>query len=160
AVSRPRSPDRDGESGDRPDVAMSSINCVRGSAAGAIESALFDRRDRLGMLQPAVDSLLNDPHPAVKAAAVGLALPLYNIDRGVAVEAFLKACSHQDDGVLLAYDLNHVLRYTILDFADRVRPLIERMVASSIGKVAKTGAAWAALAWSHKGLMEDVTREC
>ena len=83
---------------------------------------LFDHPERLGLLRSAIDSLLDDPHPAVRAAAVGLALPLFNIKREDAVDAFLRACSHQDDAVLLAYDLNHFLRYTILDFADRLRP--------------------------------------
>ena len=160
AVSRPRNPDRDGDSGDRPDVAMSSINCVRGAAAGAIEAVLFNRQELLGMLQSAVDSLLIDAHAAVRAAAAGLALPLYNIDRTAAVEAFLTACSHPEDAVLCSYDLNHFLRYTILDHWERLKPLIERMVASRIGKVAKTGAAWAAVAWSHKGLMDDIVSAC
>ncbi len=160
AVSRTRDSDRDGQGGDRPDVAMSSINCVRGAAAGAIEAVLFDHPRQFGMFQSAVYSLLDDPHAAVRAASVGLALPLYNIERGVAVEAFLKACSHPEDAVLLAYDLNHFLRYTVLDFADRLVPLINRMVASKIGKVAKTGAAWAALAWAHRGLMDEVVGAC
>lgn len=133
---------------------------MRGVVAGAIEAVLFDHPERLGMVQSAVDSLLNDPHAAVRAAAVGLALPLYNIDREVAVGAFLKACSHEDDEVLQSYHINHLLHYTILDFADRLRPLIERMVASRIGEVAKSGAAWASLAWAHQGLMDDIVSVC
>ncbi|MHB8879719.1 MAG: hypothetical protein ACYC8T_39025, partial [Myxococcaceae bacterium] len=70
--------------------------------------------------------------------------------------AFLKACSHSDDGVLLAYDLNPFLRYTILDSADHLRPLIRRMVASKVGKVAKAGAGWAAVAWAHRELFDDI----
>ncbi len=159
AFSRPEG-DNQNEDADLSGVPATSINCVRGSAAGAIEAVLFQHRGRLGLLQTAVDSLLNDPHPSVRAAAVGLALPLYNIDRAVAVEAFLRACSHQDDAILLAYDLNHVLRYTILDFANHLKPLIERMVASRIGKVAETGATWAALAWVHRGVMGDIVGAC
>ena len=101
AVSRPRNPDQDGDSGNRPDVPASSINCVRGTAAGAIKAVLFNSPERLDMLQSAIDSLLNDPHAAVRAAGVGLALPLYNIDHKVAVNSFLETCSHPEDGVLL-----------------------------------------------------------
>jgi hypothetical protein len=139
---------------------MSSINCVRGAAAGAIEAVLFNRPEHFAVFQPAVVSLLNDPHTAVRAAALGLALPLLNINRTVAVDAFRRGCSHEDDEVLLAYDLNHFLRYTILDYADRLMPLIERMVASQIGEVAKSGARWAVVAWVHRGLMEDVAIGC
>src|SRR5262249_29080289 len=84
AISLPTHPDRANQSEDSPDGAASSMNCVRGAAARAIEAILFDQRGRLGILQAAVTSLLNDPHAAVRAAAIGLALPLYNIDRGVA----------------------------------------------------------------------------
>jgi hypothetical protein len=160
AISRANSPDRDSKGGDEPDVAMFSNDCVRGAAAGAIQAVLFDHPERLGLLRSAIDSLLDDPHPAVRAAAIGLALPLYNINRQDAVDAFLKACSHPDDAVLRAHDLNHFLMYTILNFVDRLRPLIERMVASSVGKVAKAGAAWATLAWAHRGLFDDIVTVC
>jgi hypothetical protein len=62
--------------------------------------------------------------------------------------------------VLVSYGLKDFLRYTILDFADRLRPLIERMVGSKVGKVTIAGAAWAALAWAHRGLFDDIVSEC
>src|SRR5208337_2752576 len=52
------------------------------------------------------------------------------------------------------------LSYTILDHSERLKPLIERMVASRISKVAKTGAARAAVAWSHKGMTGDIASVC
>ena len=130
AVSRQRDSGQGGESGDQQDVALSSINCVRGVVARAIKAFLFEHPERLGDLKTAIDSLLNDPHAAVRAAAIGLALPLYNIERVIAVDMFLRGCSHADDHVLQAFDLNHFLRYTILDFAESLRSLIERMVKS------------------------------
>ncbi|MDX2039414.1 MAG: hypothetical protein SFX72_22400 [Isosphaeraceae bacterium] len=156
AVTRARNLDPEGESGVWSDVELTSINCVRGAAAGAIKALLFDQPNRLGMLQAAVDSLVDDPHAAVRAAAVGLALPIYNIDRAKAVDVFLRACEHPDDQVLTAYDLRRFLGYTILEFAETLRPLIDRMVNSKLGNVAKLGAAWAALGWVHRGHFDDI----
>ena len=34
------------------------------------------------------------------------------------------------------------------------------MVASRVGKVAKAGAAWAALAWAYRGLLDDIVSDC
>jgi hypothetical protein len=50
----------------------------------------------------------------VRAAAIGLALPLFNIDRAAAVGAFLTAGAHEGDEVLGARYVNEFLRYTIL----------------------------------------------
>ena len=82
---------RPGRGGRRPAGCGPERDQLRaGSAAGAIEAVLFERPERLGILQPAVESLLDDPHAAVRVAAVGLTLPLLNIDRGVAIDAFLR----------------------------------------------------------------------
>jgi hypothetical protein len=160
SIRRARRRDSNDAGADRPDVEMSAINCVRGAAAGAIKSLLFHNPERLRILRPAVDSLLGDPHAAVRVAAVGLAVPLLNVDRKAALDAFLRACAHPDDEVLGGRDLNHFLSYTILDHADRLQPLIDRMVASSIGDVAKAGAIWAAVAWSHRELLQDTALTC
>jgi hypothetical protein len=145
---------------DSPDVVQSAINCVRGSAAGAIEALLFDRPGRIESLRPAIEALLDDPHPAVRVAATGVTLPLLNLDRDSAIEALLRACSHADDRVLGSFDLARFLRYTVLDHPDKLKPLIGRMVSSRIGEVAKAGACWAAIAWSYRGGMGDVVESC
>ena len=54
--------------------------------------------------------------------------------------------------MLRSPDLGHFLGYTVLGHADRLKPLIDRMVASVIGEVAKAGAGWAAVAWSYRGI--------
>ncbi|MFO0954881.1 MAG: hypothetical protein U0835_27705, partial [Isosphaeraceae bacterium] len=57
-------------------------------------------------------------------------------------------------------DLNPFLKYTILQFSEQLRPLIERMVTSQIGEVASKGALWATVAWVHRGLMDDIASAC
>jgi hypothetical protein len=151
---------RAGEEERDPDLRSTSINCVRGVAAEAIQSILFRRRDRLDFFRPAIGSLINDPHPAVRLAAIGLALPMWNIDRGEAVTVFLTACSHEDDRVLRSPDVNHFFQYTILRYMDEFGPLVKRMVESPIKEVAKMGGGWVAVVWAHRGLWQDRLDDC
>ena len=154
--SRPGRSDSPGE----PDVLSTSINCVRGAAAEAIQAILFARRDALGTFGPAIEGLTRDPHPSVRFAAIGLSLPLLNIDRAVAVASFLAACTHERDEVLRARYVNEFLRYTILKHVDEFEPLIERMVRSSVVEVAESGAGWVAAVWAHGEKWEDRLERC
>jgi hypothetical protein len=143
-----------------PDIQGTSINCVRGVAAEAIQAILFARRDARETLGPAVEVLTRDPHPSMRVAAIGLALPLVNIDRADAVATFLAACAHQNDEVLRAGYVNDFLRYTILRHVDEMGPLIERMVRSPLAEVARAGAGWVGVVWAHSGIWEDRLERC
>ena len=155
---------REGEyamySGGEPDILGTSINCVRGVAAGAIQAILFARRDALEIFGPAVEALVQDPHPAVRVAAIGLTLPLFNIDRVAALRTFLAACSHERDDVLRARAVNEVFRYTIVEHVDEFGPLIERMVRSPVDEVAKAGAGWVGVVWAHRAIWQDRLEKC
>jgi hypothetical protein len=144
----------------QPDILGTSINCVRGVLAEAIQAILFARRDARGIFDSAVKALARDPHPSVRVAAIGLALPLFNIDREAAVATFLAACAHESDEVLRARYVNDFLRYTILKHVDELGPLIERMMRSPIAEVAQTGGGWVAVGWAHSGIWEDRLDRC
>jgi hypothetical protein len=143
-----------------PDIAGTSINCVRGVAADAIRAILFARREQYEVFRPAVEALTRDPHPSVRVAAIGLALPLLNIDRAAAITTFLAACSHDRDDVLRARSVNEFLRYTIVNHVDELGPLIERMVGSPVDEVARAGAGWVGVVWAHRGRWEDRLGRC
>jgi HEAT repeat protein len=103
--------------------------------------------------------VLADPSPAVRSAALRVCLPILNIDRAAAVDAFLRACSHPDDRVLRGHYLNDFLSYTIHQ-PGPLEPLIRRMADSTDDQVAESGAAWATLAWLKFGAMTDVATAC
>jgi hypothetical protein len=155
---------REGEyamySGGEPDILGTSINCVRGVAAEAIQAILFARRDAYAIFGPAVEALVQDPHPAVRVAAIGLALPLYNIDRAAALKTFLAAASHERDDVLRARSVNELFRYTIVERADDLSSLIERMVRSPVNEVAKAGAGWVGVVWAHRAMWQGRLETC
>ncbi len=152
-------PDRSDWPG-QPDILGTSINCVRGVAAEAIQAILFARRDARETFAPAVEALTRDPHPSVRVAAIGLALPLFNIDPEAAVATFLAACAHESDEVLRARYVNDFLRYTILRHVDAFGPLIERMMRSPVAEVVQAGGGWVAAVWAHSGMWEDRLERC
>jgi len=139
----------------QPDLLTSSINCVRGVAVEAVQSLLFYRRDKLDLLRPAVDALIADPHPAVRVAAIGLALPLWSVDKIDAVRVFLTACSHQDDAVLTSPHVANFFQYAILRYSESFGPLIRRMLGSPNREVARAGAAWVSVIWAHTAASRD-----
>jgi hypothetical protein len=143
-----------------PDILGTSFNCVRGVAAEAIRAILFARRDEREMFRSAIAALTRDPHPAVRVAAIGLALPLLNIDRAAAITTFLAACSHELDDVLRARYVNEFLRYTIVKHVDNFGLLIERMVRSPVDEVAKAGAGWVGVVWAYRETWEDRLERC
>jgi hypothetical protein len=143
-----------------PDILGTSINCVRGAAAETILAILFTRREARETFARAIEALTHDPHPSVRVATVGLALPLFNIDRAAAVTTFLAACAHESDEVLRAHYVNEFLRYTILKYADDVGPLIERMVRSRVDDVARAGAGWVSVVWAHSGMWGERFARC
>jgi hypothetical protein len=128
-----------------------SLNCVRGAATETICALLFTQRDRISLFKPAIDSLVNDPHDAVRIAAVGLALPIRNSDRRRGAETFALACSHPDYHVLESHHIDEFLSYALLENSDLLLPIINRMLSCPDSKIVERGANWVGEAWLHKG---------
>lgn len=66
-----------------------SINCVRGSAAGAVGSLLWRVEDLYIEFKETVSKLCDDINPAVKLANLSALCSIYNIDRDWATEKVL-----------------------------------------------------------------------
>jgi hypothetical protein len=56
--------------------------------------------------------------------------------------------------------LSHFVRYAIANYAEEIRPLIERMVRSPVNNVAKTGAQWVGVAWGYREWWNDLFEIC
>jgi hypothetical protein len=139
-----------------PDPVSTSINCVRGAAASVLSEFLYTRVTRLPLFQQAIGTLIQDPHVAVRISSVGLAVPVLNLDRALAMQIFLKACDHPDDQVLRSDHTDYYLRYALFDDPERLCPLIRRMLDCNIEEVAERGANWVAEAFTHKKQWGDL----
>lgn len=143
-----------------PNVARSGLNCVRGTAALAIKDFLFADQSLYAHLEEAIVALANDKNVAVRASAIATCVPILNINRDKAIAHFIAICKTADDRVFESHYLDWFMRYAFWSHHDALIPIIERMLQSSIGEVAKTGATWVTAAWMHKGWCENLLLTC
>ncbi len=151
------SPDQGSEHLDS--LETNALNVTRGKAGFAIRSLLFKQRNLFVSLRPALESLIRDDHPAVRVAGLAACLPVINIDRNLAVDWFLRGCEGPD-AILATREAKDFLRYTYRTYLNRLRPLLERMVASPLPKVATAGAAQVAACFLVEGCLEEEFERC
>lgn len=138
---------------------QNTINCVRGVAAGAIGQLLWERKDRLEQVRPGIESLIQDPHPAVRMAAIEAIEPVMNIDKDLAVSWFCKACK-DDLRVAASPRALRFFNYTVPDHIDQVGPIIQQMVLSPLDDVALQGASQVTARWLFHGFFENEFNQC
>jgi hypothetical protein len=138
---------------------QNTINCVRGVAAESIGRLLWNNADLLKELRPAIESLVNDPHPAVRMASIEALLPVLNIDKDQAVAWFCEACKNDlrvaasPRGVL-------VFNYTVSSHFDKIASLIRAMVRSPLDEVSQEGAEEVTARWLFHRLFEEELDRC
>ena len=138
---------------------QNTINCVRGVAASAIGQLLWERKDRLEQVRTGIESLVSDPHPAVRMAAIEAIEPVLNIDRDLAVYWFCEACK-DDLRVPASPRALNFFNYTLQSHIDQIGPIIQRMVFSPLDDVAKEGARQVTARWLFHGFFEKEFAEC
>jgi hypothetical protein len=135
------------------------INCVRSLSVIAISSLLFSHRELLDRFRPALERLLFDEHPVVRAAVVQACLPVWNIDRALATRWFRCVCEN-DLRLACGYYSQHFCNHAFPTFADDLSPLVEAMCKSSDPEVAEHGAQEATARWLFYGLFSDLVLNC
>ncbi len=138
---------------------QNTINCVRGVAAGAIGQLLWDHSEWLDKLKSGIESLVMDPHPVVRMAAIYSLLPVLNIDSGQAVAWFCRAAK-EDERISASRYATSFFNYTIDKYPEQLTPLIQKMVYSDRPDVANTGAKAVTAYHLFYGLFEDEFKDC
>lgn len=140
------------------DLCNQAMNCARGVAAGAVGSLLFDRPGRLPLLEPAIRSLVANADPVVRVAALGVALPMLNVNRRRAVDLFLAASDHPDPRVPEGNRVDEFFQWTlgVPEERDRLTPVLERMLASPANGTAERAATWVTNVWCFDGGLSDL----
>lgn len=133
---------------------------MRGCAAGAIASLLYEDKALLSHVEPAISSLVSDEVACVRAAAIGAIVPVLNIDRDRAVELFLRAISGTTEQVLRTRHAQRFIGYTLSSHLSELRPALCSMIGSSDMDVAEDGATWVTLAYLFKGECQNEFEQC
>lgn len=133
---------------------QNTINCVRGVAAHALAALMYAQPALLPQIQPAIDSLLSDPHPVVRMAAVEVCIAHIRVDKDQAVNWFLKA-ANDDVRVAASPRSTIIFNHTAQSHHSELTPLIRRMLASEYDDVAKQAASEVTARWIFYELFED-----
>ncbi|MED0773813.1 hypothetical protein [Bacillus siamensis] len=116
-----------------------SMNCVRGCAAEAIASLLWEDKDRYDYFKDAVDSIVNDKNLAVNMSAIECILPIMNFDKEQAVQWFFQLANK--DLRIAAHPYAYNLFYNLYkDYSRTIKELVLEMYNSKFEDVAKVGA--------------------
>ncbi len=138
---------------------QNTINCVRGVAASAIGQLLWERNDRLEQVRSGIESLVHDPHPAVRMAAIEAIEPVFNIDKDLAVSWFCEAC-RDDLRIAASPRALRFFNYTVPSHIDQVGPIIQQMISSPLDDVVLQGARQVTVRWLFHGFFEKEFAAC
>jgi hypothetical protein len=116
-----------------------SINCVRGCAAQAIASLLWEDSNRYEYLKDAVESIVNDENLAVNMSAIECIIPIMNFDREYAINSFFKL-ANRDLRIVAHPNAYYLFYYIYKDYTNEIKELVLKMYNSKLEDVSKFGA--------------------
>ena len=136
-----------------------AINCVRGAAGAAMQSLVRRHTGLLDKFADAITRMVQDPHPAVRIAAVEVCNNALWIDKDKAIKWFCAACA--DDLRVAAspaavdfFNCGMQSHYAVL------APIVRGMLKSEHEEVAREGAKEVAARWLFHGFFSEEFEEC
>lgn len=141
------------------DLSTNTYNSVRGVAAHAIGNLLWEHPQLLPKFESSLDSLVNDPHPVIRMAAIYPLLPVINIDKGLAVRWFLQIPQGDFRTIASHYGVKFI-SYMIRSHYMELKPIIQAMLGSTNEEVSKKGAEIVAGSFFFYDLFEDEIERC
>ncbi|MCU0712517.1 MAG: hypothetical protein MUC43_10700, partial [Pirellula sp.] len=130
---------RDGRNYYGGDPYSHGINCVRGRAAEAISSLLYDDQSRLDALRSALVALSKDPVISVRTCAINAYLPLLNFSGDLGVELFLNACDGCE-ALCATHTFEHFIHEAIHTHCETLRNILQFALKSSIPEAVQIAA--------------------
>ena len=145
-----------GETWDGGSVHSAALNSTRGAAALALGDLLAEDPDRLPLAEPALEQLIADPQPEVRASTIAALVPLLYSDPDHALALFHAAVNDVAGDLLgshyVEYFLNHAIRRgRYLDVAATLR----RMLAEGDDDTRKVAARQLAIASYHAPALDS-----
>jgi hypothetical protein len=136
-----------------------AINCVRGVAALAIGEQLWNHPDLLDQFRQTITQLCEDPHPAVRVAAIRACLPILNLDKDFAIECLCRA-SADDLRVAASHGAVYFFNTGMQSHQEQLTPIVTRMLAGSQADVVEEGAEEVAARWLFHDYFAKELEDC
>ena len=135
----------------RGDILEHGINTTRGRAAEAIRNLSLRDSSHIERFRSTIERLVNDKSLAVRACASSILLAIFNHDPEFAIEEFLRLVEPRDsqtsnDRLLTTPYVERFIIFGLHAQFEHFRPVVERMLRSSLPDVNEAGARLASLA--------------
>jgi len=140
-------------------IFQNTINCAWGVAARAIGQLLWKQKDRLEQVWSGIESLVQNPLPAVRMATIEAIEPVLNIDKDMAVQWFCEVCK-DDLRVAASPRASRFFNYIVPSHIDQVGQIIRHMAASPLDEVAQEGTIQVTARWLFHGFFEKDLAKC
>ncbi|GIH62861.1 hypothetical protein [Microbispora siamensis] len=142
------------------DLYTSGMNSARGSSAEILGDLLVYDVDgsRAALIVPVLDRMAADPSTAVRSCVAHVLHVAMRHDRPRALRAFSQLVD-ADDMLLATHTVGRLIAYLGYENPDLAKPVIERMVRSSVFETREVGgqlAALAAMQWEMPDLLDFV----
>ncbi len=141
------------------DLFNNTINSVRGVAAHAIGELLWENPLLLPKLKPAIDSLVIDPHIVIRMAAVYPLLPVFNIDKDLAIQWFHIIAIEDIRAIASRYGIKF-MSYMMRTHHRDLEPIVKAMLSSYNEEVSKNGGEIIAGSFLFYDLFENEIEGC
>lgn len=136
-----------------------ALNCVRGVAALAVGEQLWKHSELLDRFRATISRLCEDPHPAVKVAAVRACLPVLNLDKDFAIECLCRA-SADDLRVAASHGAVYFFNTGMQRHHERLMPIVARMLTAPQADVVEKGAEEVAARWLFHDYFAKELEDC
>lgn len=105
------------------------INCVRGQAAIAISSLLYDDNERIDVLGSTIEALVRDKIVSVRTCAIRSLLPMLNFSRDEAVRLFIEAVG-DSEAICGSMPFERFIHYAVYTHYQELRPILQFALAT------------------------------
>jgi hypothetical protein len=131
--------DQNSEKNRFPSIAGQAINSVRGKAAETIAAIIWDHPERIEFFRPVFGQMVKDPVIAVRYCVAKVLLGLLRYEPDNTIGLFLDLCDCTEI-FLVTNTVERFLHYALKTHFSSLKPLLERMIHSSISEVSRVGA--------------------
>jgi hypothetical protein len=139
------------------DLLFIGINSVRGHGVEAIRDLILQDKAYIEIFAREVDHCVGDPSLAVRACAASTLIALGVHDMPAAIGLF-KRLVDADDKLLATRYVDEFMGRGLRQYADDLRPIIERMLRSKVEKVREAGGRLACLARLYHPRFDDLSK--
>jgi hypothetical protein len=142
------------------DLMNHGLNSARGGIAGEIATLIGANPAHAATLEGAIRSLVSDRVTAVRAMAAQIVCALVGTAPATAQRLFLTLVENPDDRLLTTRYVYYYLLWQGADDFDILRPVIDRMLQSSLRETRKFGAAHMNLVALSRAEARDAADAC